>query len=75
MNLGPFIVSIEISCIYSFHHTKKCLRSILENYLSIGFLCKNWTLQFGKPDGPIFTENYIHYVGDRRPAEYWIALY
>jgi hypothetical protein len=47
----------------------------LENYLSIGFLCKNWTLQFGKPDGPIFTENYIHYVGDRRPAEYWIALY
>jgi hypothetical protein len=25
--------------------------------LSIGFLCKNWTVRFGKPDDLIFPEN------------------
>jgi hypothetical protein len=63
MNFDPFIVAIEISCIYSFYHAEKCLRSILKNNLSIGFLCENRTLRFGKPDGPVFLDNsYIHSI-------------
>jgi hypothetical protein len=42
--------SLILSCL-------KCLKPFLVNLLSIGFLCENQTLQFGKPEDPIFLEN------------------
>jgi hypothetical protein len=57
MNFGLFIIVMRYYVSTPYIMSKKCLQSSLDNILSIGFLCENWMVRFGKPDGPVFSKN------------------
>jgi hypothetical protein len=41
--------------------SKNCLESTLDNILSTCFLCENWMVRFGKPDGPVFLGPFLSF--------------